>query len=44
MNWTDIAIAVLAIALVVLTVARGISRRRRGNCSCGYCDGCSDKK
>ena len=41
MRPVDIAIGLLAVALVLFTVFYNIRKKRRGESACGYCKGCS---
>lgn len=39
----DWIIGVLAVALVGFTIVYNVRKRRRGESSCAYCDGCAKK-
>lgn len=40
MKGIDMAVVVLALALVLFTVVYNVRKRRRGEINCGYCSGC----
>ena len=41
MNGIDLAVAVLAVALVLFTIAYNVRKRMKGESTCGYCSGCA---